>query len=103
MLDEYERWTGDVETVRRLEGPARAALDWVEQHGDLDGDGYIEYQTRNPLTGLANQCWKDSGNSIVYPDGTTRRPAPGLLRDPGVRVRRAGAHGPARPRGVGRP
>ncbi len=70
VLDEYERWTGDLDTVRRLEGPARAALGWVEQHGDLDGDGYIEYRTRNPLTGLANQCWKDSDNSIVYPDGT---------------------------------
>jgi glycogen debranching enzyme len=70
VLDEYERWTGDVDTVRRLEGPARAALEWVERHGDLDGDGYIEYRTRNPMTGLVNQCWKDSDNSIVYPDGT---------------------------------
>ena len=70
VLDEYERWTGDVETVRRLEGPARAALEWVERHGDIDGDGYIEYQTRHPRTGLVNQCWKDSWNSIVHPDGT---------------------------------
>jgi glycogen debranching enzyme len=70
VLDEYERWTGDLDTVRQLEGPARAALEWVERHGDLDGDGYIEYRTRNPLTGLANQCWKDSENSIVHPDGT---------------------------------
>jgi glycogen debranching enzyme len=70
VLDEYELWTGDGETVRRLEGPARAALEWVERHGDMDGDGYIEYQTRNPGTGLVNQCWKDSWNSIVHPDGT---------------------------------
>ena len=69
VLDEYERWTGDVETVRRLEGAARAALEWIERYGDLDGDGYIEYQTRNPTTGLVNQCWKDSWNSIVHPDG----------------------------------
>ena len=69
VLDEYERWTGDVETVRALEGSARAALEWVEKYGDLDGDGYIEYQSRNPRTGLVNQCWKDSANSIVYPDG----------------------------------
>jgi glycogen debranching enzyme len=69
VLDEYERWTGDVETVRRLEGSARAALEWMERYGDLDGDGYIEYRTRNPRTGLANQCWKDSANSILYPDG----------------------------------
>jgi glycogen debranching enzyme len=70
VLDEYERWTGDTETVQRLEGPARAALEWVERHGDVDGDGYIEYQTRNPQTGLVNQCWKDSWNSIVHPDGS---------------------------------
>jgi glycogen debranching enzyme len=69
VLDEYERWTGDVETVRHLEGAARAALHWLDAYGDADGDGYIEYQTRNPLTGLDNQCWKDSHNSIVHPDG----------------------------------
>lgn len=72
VLDEYERWTGDVTTVRRLEGAARAALEWIERYGDSDGDGYIEYATRNATTGLENQCWKDSWNSIVHPDG---RPA----------------------------
>jgi glycogen debranching enzyme len=69
VLDEYERWTGDAETVRQLEGAARAAMTWIERYGDPDGDGYIEYQTRNPQTGLDNQCWKDSPNSISYPDG----------------------------------
>jgi glycogen debranching enzyme len=69
VLDEYERWTGDTATVRQLEGAARAAVRWMEQHGDRDGDGYIEYETRNPQTGLENQCWKDSWNSIVHPDG----------------------------------
>src|SRR4029078_1466073 len=69
VLDEYELWTGDGETVRPLEGPSGAALAWVERHGDMDGGGYIEYQTRNPGTGLENQCWKDSWNSIVHPDG----------------------------------
>ncbi len=70
VLDEYERWTGDVDTIRALEPAARAALRWVEEYGDPDGDGFIEYQTRNPSTGLENQCWKDSGNSIVHPDGS---------------------------------
>jgi glycogen debranching enzyme len=69
VLDEYERWTGDITTVRRLEPAARAALEWLESHGDPDGDGYIEYRTRNLHTGLENQCWKDSWNSIVHPDG----------------------------------
>jgi glycogen debranching enzyme len=70
VLDEYERWTGDRTLIKELEPAARAALEWVERHGDLDGDGYIEYQTRNPDTGLENQCWKDSWNSILHPDGT---------------------------------
>jgi glycogen debranching enzyme len=70
VLDEYERWTGDQALVRELEPAARAALDWIDRYGDLDGDGYIEYVTRNPDTGLVNQCWKDSPNSIVHPDGT---------------------------------
>ncbi len=70
LLDEYERWTGDGDTVRHLQGAARAALAWMDDDGDRDGDGYIEYQTRNPETGLVNQCWKDSWNSIVHPDGS---------------------------------
>ncbi|GII26053.1 aminotransferase [Planosporangium mesophilum] len=73
VLDEYERWTGDRETVQALEGPARAAVTWMEKYGDLTGDGFISYLSRNPESGLRVQCWKDSQNSIVYPDGT---PAP---------------------------
>jgi glycogen debranching enzyme len=69
LLDEYERWTGDGELVRRLEAPARAALDWIDRYGDRDGDGYVEYQ-RAQETGLENQCWKDSWNSILFRDGT---------------------------------
>lgn len=70
LLDEYERWTGDTALVRDLEPAARAALRWIEEYGDLDGDGYQEYQARNTSTGSVNQCWKDSWNSIVHPDGS---------------------------------
>ncbi|MGH2921930.1 MAG: amylo-alpha-1,6-glucosidase [Gaiellaceae bacterium] len=69
LLDEYERWTGDADLVRELEPAARAALAWIDQHGDLDGDGYIEYRRRNEETGLENQCWKDSWDSIRFADG----------------------------------
>jgi glycogen debranching enzyme len=69
LLEEYERWTGDRKLVRGLEREARAAVNWIDQYGDSDGDGYIEYQTRSPR-GLGNQCWKDSGDSIAYADGT---------------------------------
>jgi glycogen debranching enzyme len=69
LLDEYERWTGDVELVRTLEPNARAALEWIDRYGDRNGDGYIEY-ARKMETGLENQCWKDSWNSILFADGT---------------------------------
>jgi glycogen debranching enzyme len=73
LLDEYHRWSGDDELVRALEPNARAALGWIEDSGDLDGDGYVEYQCRNPTTGLVNQCWKDSWDSIQFADGTLAR------------------------------
>jgi glycogen debranching enzyme len=73
LLDEYRRWTGDDALVRELEVNARAALRWIEDSGDLDGDGYVEYESRNPTTGLVNQCWKDSWDSIQFADGTLAR------------------------------
>jgi glycogen debranching enzyme len=69
LLDEYERWTGDKKLVRELEYEARAALNWIDEYADLMGNGYISYQRRNEKTGLENQCWKDSWDSISYRDG----------------------------------
>jgi glycogen debranching enzyme len=69
LLDEYERWSGDTTLVMSLEREARLALRWMDEWGDRDGDGYIEYERRMP-TGLDNQCWKDSWNSIQFRDGT---------------------------------
>jgi glycogen debranching enzyme len=69
LLDEYERWTGDRALVRDLEPEARAALNWIDEYADLQGNGYIAYQRRNEETGLENQCWKDSWDSISYHDG----------------------------------
>ena len=69
LLDEYERWTGDRRIVRELEYEARAALNWIDEYADLMGNGYISYQRRNVKTGLENQCWKDSWDSISYRDG----------------------------------
>jgi glycogen debranching enzyme len=73
LLDEYHRWTGDDELIRILEPHARAALDWIENSGDCDGDGYVEYERRNHTTGLINQCWKDSWDAIQFSDGTLAR------------------------------
>jgi len=70
LLDEYERWTGDTKLVRELEYEARAALNWIDEYANLQGNGYVAYQRRNQDTGLENQCWKDSWDSIAYHDGT---------------------------------
>ncbi|WP_159606883.1 amylo-alpha-1,6-glucosidase [Agromyces humi] len=69
LLDEYERWTGDADLVRALEQEARAALRWIDTYANLQGNGYVAYQRRNVETGLENQCWKDSWDSISYHDG----------------------------------
>jgi glycogen debranching enzyme len=69
LLDEYERWTGDRTLVRELEVESRAALKWIDEYADLQGNGYLSYERRNKKTGLENQCWKDSWDSISFRDG----------------------------------
>jgi glycogen debranching enzyme len=70
LLEEYVRWTGDRGLALEMEREARAAVGWIDHHGDRDGDGYIEYERRNAKTGLENQCWKDSWDSIAFADGS---------------------------------
>ena len=70
LLSELWRWTGDDEIVNELKGPALAALEWLEMHGDRDGDGFLEYQRRTER-GLENQSWKDSFDSQRFHDGRT--------------------------------
>lgn len=55
--------------VRELLPALRAALGWIRDHGDSDGDGFLDYIDRLG-TGLSNQGWKDSGDSIQWRDGT---------------------------------
>ncbi|MER7893734.1 glycogen debranching N-terminal domain-containing protein [Micromonospora sp. NPDC094482] len=69
LLSEYWRWTGDDQFVRDLRDNAYAALRWVEEHGDRNNDGYVEYATRSPQ-GLGNQCWRDSWDGVLFSDGT---------------------------------
>jgi len=62
-------WVGDVEVIRRHWDTARRILDWAREYGDRDRDGYLEYLTRSKQ-GTKNQGWKDSGDAIIYDDGT---------------------------------
>jgi glycogen debranching enzyme len=68
LLSEVWRWTDDAGLVRDLREPARRALQWIDEYGDLDGDGFVEYRRRSSR-GLVNQSWKDSGNSQLFRDG----------------------------------
>jgi glycogen debranching enzyme len=68
LLSEYWRFTRDDEFVRGLRDNAYAALRWIDEYGDRDGDGYVEYATRSSQ-GLGNQCWRDSWDGVQFADG----------------------------------
>ena len=68
LLSETWRWTDDAELVHELREPALAALRWIDEFGDRDGDGFVEYERRTDR-GLENQSWKDSGDSQRFYDG----------------------------------
>ena len=68
LLGTYYRWTGDLEFCRRLLPNVERALAWIADYGDLDGDGFLEYQRSSPR-GLVNQGWKDSHDSVTHVDG----------------------------------
>jgi glycogen debranching enzyme len=72
------RWTGDIDGVRELWPNVLAALKWIDEYGDLDGDGYVEYRRRSPK-GLDNQGWKDSTDAVCFPDGETADPPVALV------------------------
>ena len=64
----YARRTGDMETIRALWPNLIAAASWMNDYGDSNGDGLIDY-ARGAETGLSNQGWKDSEDSIFDSDG----------------------------------
>jgi glycogen debranching enzyme len=65
----YARRTGDYALVRELWPAIERALTWIDEYGDLDGDGFVEY-ARATETGLANQGWKDSHDAVFHADGS---------------------------------
>ena len=62
-------WSGNRRHLEQHRDTVRRILDWARDHGDLDRDGYLEYHTRSSK-GTKNQGWKDSGDAIVYDDGS---------------------------------
>ncbi len=65
----YHKRTGDLETITAIWPEIQAALAWCDGYGDRDKDGFLEY-FRETDSGLANQGWKDSQDSIFHADGT---------------------------------
>jgi glycogen debranching enzyme len=63
------RATGDRELLERHLPTAEGCLAWIDEYGDRDGDGFQEYQSRS-TNGYENMGWKDSGDAVVYPDGS---------------------------------
>ncbi|GIW53270.1 MAG: amylo-alpha-1,6-glucosidase [Gemmatimonadales bacterium] len=65
----YYETTGDRDFLEQIWPNVQRALEWMERYGDRDGDGFVEYYRRSP-TGLVNQGWKDSADSVFHADGS---------------------------------
>src|SRR5206468_3043769 len=65
----YYKRTADREFLRSIWPSIEAALRWIDEYGDADGDGFIEYN-RQSSGGLVQQGWKDSYDSVFHADGT---------------------------------
>ena len=63
------RATGDKQLLEQHLQSAEGCLTWIDKYGDRDGDGFQEYQTRSSA-GYENMAWKDSGDAVMYPDGS---------------------------------
>ena len=64
----YLERTNDVSTIQNLWPQIKHALYWIDNYGDIDGDGFVEYKTKSSK-GLTNQGWKDSQDSVFYENG----------------------------------
>lgn len=69
LAGEYFQRTRDQECVADIWPCIERALRWIDQYGDADGDGFVEYQ-RMTDRGLNNQGWKDSVDSVFHADGS---------------------------------
>jgi glycogen debranching enzyme len=73
LLGEVSRWGFAADTIAALMPNVDRALNWIQNYGDRDGDGFVEYERLNDR-GLINQGWKDSWDGINFADGRTAEP-----------------------------
>jgi len=88
----YYQRTGDLGLIAGLWDALESALHWIDEFGDLDGDGLVEYR-RRAETGLLHQGWKDSSDPVSHADGALAEPPIALCEVQGYTyaARRAGA------------
>ncbi|MEA2333186.1 MAG: hypothetical protein QOH58_3324 [Thermoleophilaceae bacterium] len=86
LLCDHADWTGSLDLFRELRPQVASALEWVLQHGDVDGDGLIEYRRRTP-DGLFNQGWRDSWDGVPDASGAPLEPPVALVEVQGYAIR----------------
>ena len=96
LLGELRRWGLAAEPVERLLPHADRALAWIDEYGDRDGDGYVEYH-RATDRGRVHQGWKGSPDAVRAADGRARPGADRPGRGAGLRLRRPTWPGPTSP------
>lgn len=70
LFAELMRWCGSQALYDEFREPIARAVHWIDAYGDKDGDGFVDYGSHNQRGGLVNEGWKDSDNSLQFPDGT---------------------------------
>jgi glycogen debranching enzyme len=73
LAGEYFRRTGDIGFMKSIWPNIEMASDWIDNYGDQDRDGFVEYNRRSEH-GLVQQGWKDSGDSVFHADGALAEP-----------------------------
>jgi glycogen debranching enzyme len=86
LLGRHAAWSGDLRVFHDLRDHVERALKWLDEYGDRDGDGYLEYESTS-RKGLINQGWKDSGDAIVNADGSLAGPPIRLVEVQGYAYR----------------
>jgi glycogen debranching enzyme len=75
LAHRYYQATADLELIRQIWPNLLRGCEWLDEYGDIDGDGFIEYGRRSK-DGLVQQGWKDSNDSVFHDDGAL---APGPI------------------------
>jgi glycogen debranching enzyme len=85
LLCEHADWVGSLHLFRELQPAVNQALRWIDEFGDLDGDGLLEYRRRS-RDGLENQGWKDSWDAVVDEQGGLLQPPIALVEAQGYAI-----------------